>query len=204
MKLMAMMAMAAVMGAATGTTAWSDEIGGANEGNDRKVMVCMEHGTDAITVSRAQAIASRMFGEIGVKIEWYGHSPCPAEALRISLSIGTPASLLPGALAYALPYEGTHIVVFYDRVQRGVARQDVQVLLAHVLVHEITHIVEGVSRHSASGVMKARWSRADVTEMLCKPLGFAEEDVTLIHDGLDAQASRRAGSALIAINVLPR
>jgi hypothetical protein len=54
---------------------------------------------------------------IGVKIQWHGPSNCPAEAIFITFSSDEPSSLLPGALAYAMNYEGTHIVVFYDRVK---------------------------------------------------------------------------------------
>ena len=204
MKLTAMMAMAAVMGAALETVAWAGEIGGTNEGNERTVKVCMEPGTDIFTALRAQTVASKIFAEIGVKIEWHRQNSCPAEALLISISNSTPADLLPGALAYALPYEGTHIVVFYDRVQKMVEPGTAPYLLGHVLAHEITHILQGVNRNSPSGVMKAHWESDDFLKMKWRPLSFTEEDVTLIHLSLDARASRRAGSALVAVNILPR
>jgi len=54
-------------------------------------------------------------------------------------------------------------------------------VLAHVLVHEITHVLEGVARHSASGIMKARWEGADYERMHFAPLPFAGEDLRLIH-----------------------
>jgi hypothetical protein len=197
MKLAAMMAMAAAMGA----TGWAGEIGGTGE---RTVKVCMEPGTDIFATLRAQMVASKIFAEIGVKIEWHRQDSCPAEALRISLSNSTPADLLPGALAYALPYEGTHIVVFYDRVQKTVEPGAAPYLLGHVLAHEITHILQGVNRHSASGVMKAHWESDDFLKMKWRPLSFTEEDVTLIHLSLDARSSRRAGSMSIAANVVPK
>lgn len=189
-----MMAMGAVMGA----TGWAGEIG------ERKVMVCMEPGTDIFTALRAQTVASKIFAGIGVKIEWHRQNACPADALPVSISNSTPAGLLPGALAYALPYEGTHIVVFYDRVQKTVEPGTAPYLLGHVLAHEITHILQGVNRHSASGVMKAHWEGDDFLKMKWRPLSFTEEDVTLIHLSLDARASRRAGSALVAVNNLPQ
>jgi hypothetical protein len=201
MKLTATMAMAAVMGAAAGTTAWAGE---RDLPNEQKAIVCMEPGTDIFTALRAQTVASKIFAEISVKIEWRRQNSCPAEALLISISNSTPADLLPGALAYALPYEGTHIVVFYDRVQKTVEPGAAPYLLGHVLAHEITHILQGVNRHSVSGVMKAHWESDDFLQMKWRPLGFTEEDVTLIHLSLDTRASRRAGSALIAANIPPR
>ena len=204
MKLTAVMAMAAVMGTTMGTTAWAGESGVANEGNERKVTVCMERGADTFTAFRAREMVSKMFAKIGVEIEWSHLNSCPADGLRISLSTITPVALLPGALAYALPYEGTHIVVFYDRIQSAVEPETVPYLLAHVLAHEITHILQGVNRHSASGVMKAHWESGDFLKMRQQPLGFTEEDAMLIHQGLGAQASHRASFALIAVNSLQR
>jgi hypothetical protein len=194
MKLTAMLAMAAVMG----TTGWAGEIG------ERKVVVCMERGTDIFTALRAQTLASKMFAEIDVKVAWQQGSACVADAVRIRLSTNTPVDLKPGVLAYALPYEGTHIVVFYDRIQKAVEPGAVPYLLAHVLAHEITHILQGVNRHSASGVMKAHWEPDDFLKMKRRPLSFTEEDVTLIHQGLYLRASRRAGSEPIAANIPPR
>ena len=187
MKLTAMMAMAAVMG----TSAWARETILAN---DRPVTVCMNGGTHGVTALQAKTAASKMFAEIGVKIDWRNPSACPADALRISLSMSTPATLLPGALAYALPYEGTHIVVFYDRLQLAVHPGRLPRLLAHVLVHEITHILQGVNRHSDNGVMKARWESSDLSAMDSKSLGFAEDDVRLIHLGLAGRATRLIAS----------
>ena len=57
-------------------------------------------------------------------------------------------------------------------------------LLAHVLVHEITDILQGVTRHSSQGVMKAQWSQQDFNLMLGRSLEFASFDVDLIHDGI--------------------
>ena len=99
-----------VMAAMVGTTVWA----GALPAAERQVQVCMgytEEDTPAKTVS------SNIFAGIGVKILWYSPKQCPAEAIFITFSNETPAGLLPGALAYARPYEGTHIVVFYDRVK---------------------------------------------------------------------------------------
>ena len=54
-------------------------------------------------------------------------------------------------------------------------------LLAHVLVHEITHALEGVSRHAETGVMKARWTDKDYSAMAYKPLELTPVDVNMIH-----------------------
>ena len=38
-------------------------------------------------------------------------------------------------------------------------------LLGHVLAHEIGHVLQGVARHSATGVMKGRWSLHETSHM---------------------------------------
>jgi len=45
------------------------------------------------------------------------------------------------------------------------APNQVSSVLAHVLVHEVTHILQGIPRHSESGVMKAQWDSNDFAQM---------------------------------------
>ena len=65
-------------------------------------------------------------------------------------------------------------------------------LLAHVLAHEITHVLEGIDRHSESGVMRAHWSSDEMWDMASKPLAFTEEDKYLIHRGLKVRVAKLA------------
>jgi hypothetical protein len=82
----------------------------------------------------------------------------------VSFVTSTPKTFHPGALAYALPYEGVHIEVFYDRIAQ--ADPDlVPSLMAHVIVHEITHILQGIDRHSTGGIMQAVWGSSDYIQM---------------------------------------
>jgi hypothetical protein len=155
------------------------------------VTVCVERGAALlVTTGRAEMIASKIFAAIGVTIDWRRGLPgCPAQGIQISFSDSTPENLMLGALAYARPYEGTHIRLFYDRI----AQVDAVLLprlLAHVLVHEVTHILQNICRHSNHGVMKARWEQEDYSQMRWKPLAFAAEDIDLIRDGLAARAAR--------------
>jgi hypothetical protein len=94
-------------------------------------------------------------------------------------------------MARAFVYEGVHIEVFKDRVATGKTGID-PVLLAHVMVHEITHILEGVARHSRSGVMKAQWTQEDYVRMHYSPIGFAAEDIELIQLGMLRRQARNA------------
>ena len=58
------------------------------------------------------------------------------------------------------------------------------------MAHEVTDILQGICRHSASGVMKARWDEEDFLQMAWKPLPFTDYDIDLIRRGLDAREAR--------------
>jgi hypothetical protein len=160
------------------------------------VTVCMD--VDQHVLMGVRPLASAMFAGIGIGIDWREPDSCPkgVGAIQVHLSHAPANSNTSSdALAFAQPYQQT-IVVFVDRVEQ-LNRKGVRSAMAHVLVHEITHVLEGVDRHSATGIMKARWSDKDYFEMCRKPLTFADEDVNLIYAGLNA--SRDALSpALVA------
>ena len=195
MKTAVLMAIAAV----TGMTAW------AGNTEPRRVSVCMNSAGQVAVAEQAQMIASKMFARIGVKLDWGNGRFCqtaPDQAIVVILSTQTPRTLLPGALAYALPYEGTHIEVFYDRMSHA-SDALVPHILAHVLAHEITHILQGTNVHADSGIMKARWNHDDLERMEQKPFTFTKEDVILLHNGFAARVSRRAPGTLAAANLVP-
>jgi hypothetical protein len=180
MKILATMVVAAA------AKVWAGETGAERE---RTVTVCVDPSGDGVEIRSAQGLASKLFARIGVRIDWRELRSCTAggSALQVSLSYNTPPNQLPGSLAYALPYEGSHIVVFYDRVRQSDSNLITR-LMAYVMVHEVTHILEGITRHSERGIMKAHWDGDDRFEIGLGHLGFAPEDVDLIYRGLDARA----------------
>ena len=146
-------------------------------------------------LGNAEQMAVEMFATVGVRLQWRHHAPAvgpaPADmAVVVELIEGAPADQKPGVLAYAREYEGIHLTIFYDRVK---ALDPVwpTAVLAHVMVHEITHLLQGVCRHSETGVMKPKFNRADVVAMRRATLGFAEEDRLFIDLGI----ARRTGVA---------
>lgn len=181
--------MALILAAAMGTGAWAK---GVTPGP--AVTVCMD--SEDATTERAEMEAASIFSELGVKISWRSGRACAAgDAIQIHLSTHTAATLKPGALAYARPYQRNYIEVFYDRVTVTVHAEALVHLLAHVLVHEITHILEGIARHSETGIMKAHWNANDYREMCSHHLPFAAEDVELIQLGMQDRAERLAAAA---------
>jgi hypothetical protein len=155
----------------------------------RIVAVCMDTMPTSQVV-RAEAQATAMFAAIGVKLDWRCSKSHPQTTIVVSIEAVAPENRKAGELAYALPYEGTHIVVFYDRVRKQ-SPNHVAAVLAHVLVHEMTHILQGLPHHSERGVMKAQWDAGDYSQMASKPLPFTDDDIDLVQRGLDARAARR-------------
>jgi hypothetical protein len=177
MKIMALMA------AVAGTTVWAA----------RNVTVYMNNDLNTRGVMyQAQGRAAKAFAEVGVRIEWRtgrpsGTQPEREPAIEVRLAEHTPPDYLPGALAFAKVYEGVHITVFWDRIESQFRLAPPVVVLAHVLVHEITHILQGINRHSESGVMKSRWTANDLRAMASKPLPFTALDVELIRHALESR-----------------
>jgi hypothetical protein len=175
--------------------------GGAPPAEARHLTICMETVPGNLSMQNAaKTVASGIFASINVKIEWRSPAKCPAEAIYVSFS-SDPVNQYRGALAYARPYEGTHIVVFLDRVRYIAPPYGFARLLGYVLAHEVTHILEGEVRHSETGIMKAQWGADEHFKMGQGNLGFAAEDVSLIYKGMDWRESRLAtvsGSRTVA------
>ena len=161
----------------------------------QRLTVYVQVGTTdrLILLPLAQELAGKIFSKIGVQVEWKsGKRPGEFQQSAIAIeAVPGTRDFKPEALGYA-QYQDTRITVFLDRVERFECPATV---LAHVLVHEITHIVEDISRHSETGVMKARWTGHDYSEMRHRPLPFAPEDLELIYDGMS-----RRGMAAAALS----
>jgi len=131
----------------------------------------------------------RIFASIGVPVKWHTGMERRARdeasvTIEMQLDSGVLETFHPGVLAYAMPYGtvGTRIHVLCDRVLSVSSRELAGAYLGHVMAHEITHVLEGISRHSSKGVMKAHWDVNDFYQMVFRPLPFATEDVKLIYE----------------------
>jgi hypothetical protein len=141
-------------------------------------------------VAWAEKISSRMFASAGVAVSWHAvrslsRSGMQTPVILMDFQVKTPEGSHPGAMAYALPYEGVHITVLYDRI-RASSRSNlvlIPMILANVMTHEITHILEGIDCHAASGIMKAHWDETDFFVMTRSPLKFTARDIDLIREG---------------------
>jgi hypothetical protein len=152
----------------------------------------------------ARSTVTWMFARVGVRLVWRDGEPRTGAAsgspvtIQVRFSREAPAGVSQDALARALPFgeEGVAIHVMYDRV-RWVARRSSREapILAHVLAHEIGHVLQGTNGHAQTGVMKAHWNGQDYDAMEKKPLEFTSLDVELIKDGLNLRRARNASSS---------
>lgn len=146
-----------------------------------------------VTTYAAKRIASSIFRDAGIIVEWRTPTSDADDGgvpwLHVRLAARTPANRLPGALGVASPGAACRrsITVFYDRIQLWAVQPSREpMILAYVLVHEITHALQGIAHHSEEGVMKAQWDARDRTEIFAKRLTLLAGDVELIRRGMAA------------------
>lgn len=151
---------------------------------DIVVFLQSNHERSAI-IGVAERQATRILASAGISVQWrsgeadyHGHAEVIEAVLTRPDQNYKPAALASAELGVQ---SGTRIEVFYNRIAGYRRREDVAPLLAHVLAHEIVHIVEGQNRHSDTGIMKARWDGMDRELMRANTLPFADEDLRMIH-----------------------
>jgi hypothetical protein len=155
-----------------------------------------------------QESAATTFAGIHVQLTWETElqqasttiSACSGRSTMNDLAIEivphAPPSFSNAALAMAMPYaaSGVRIVIFYDRVEpllRGHNSPQAKIL-GYVLAHEIAHVLQGIARHSDTGIMRARWLENDFKQMGIGALTFTGEDILLIR--------RHLGPAVVSSN----
>ena len=129
--------------------------------------------------------ATRMLAKIGVRLDWETQdSEAPADRAAVHVRF---LSDMPGhaeAMAFSNPISSAPvIIVLYDRILFATDRVPGLrgALLAHVLVHEIGHVLMKSDAHSPVGVMKAQWSRSDYSRIASRlPLPFSPAEAELI------------------------
>jgi len=149
-------------------------------------------------------LASGIFEKIGVHVNWrtgrLGDNATPRRAFGIRTLEHAPESATPVALASAriVDSSGTEIMIYEDRVLSFLSRHNdlAGAGAGYVLAHELAHVMQGVGRHSESGILKAQWSNRDFKEMMFHKLAFTDFDVDLIQRGLTLQLANVAAPAV--------
>jgi hypothetical protein len=172
-------------GLALATGAW---LQGVDARGPSEVVISLERCSADSDISYALMLATRMFADVGIHIVWSSSDKRADAQIHISI-VDWQANVAPDQLANVKPF-ASHpkpVVILWKHVRAaatslpGLAPR----LLAHVMVHEVTHVLQGSNAHSATGIMKARWTPEDCLEMLHGALKFASYDVIALKGGMD-------------------
>jgi hypothetical protein len=182
-------------------------------GQPLRVFVQNFAGVTPQVLERAEVEASRILGTAEIAVIWTncmesGIDPgvCPAVpgSLALVLRILPPeASTLPvapGALGFAVPSE-SYAAVLYGRVASlplPNTRIGRDVLLGHVVAHELGHVLLGTGGHSKSGIMTAAWKSKTLAVAARGQLVFDSKQKRLMQHNVIFRARGNTYSAPIA------
>jgi hypothetical protein len=147
-------------------------------------------------LSQAEAKVNKIYGDIGIRVLWRTSYPTPSGCFKrarysrivVDLRTNTPPDSSPKALAFTTlgSTEGACITLLTDRFVTALQINPFGTtsLISNVLAHEIGHVLQGSSRHSQIGIMKANWSKTEVMNISTRQLQFTRLDIELIREGL--------------------
>ena len=149
---------------------------------------------------------AQIFAEARVHVRWLDKAPRRSSKNDKSCSVGltpplivmnfseSPTTVDPEARAQSRPYaqDGVRITVFHDRLQPVFEAMPSWggSILGNIMAHEITHVLQGIRRHSETGLMRARWSPEDYIQIKKKPLPLTAYDIELIRSGVAGWSAR--------------
>jgi hypothetical protein len=124
-------------------------------------------------LEQSQAEVARIFGDVGLAVRWTDSEP------RFTVTI------VPQVLGYASaqsPVMGvarrttnrSTVQVFFRQVQdfSHAYRVDLGMMLAHVIAHELGHLLLPTAAHSPTGLMRPMWDEALVRDVKRGSLTF--------------------------------
>jgi hypothetical protein len=161
-------------------------------------------GTTYLTYAEKEA--SQILAAAGFQIRWTeampDDSPGCGPPIVVRFTVGEQSPSYPRAIAYSLPYnpQESGITVFWDKLTNVSARTLCPEgdLLAHVLAHETTHILQALERHSETGLMRASWTNEDYYQMLRGWLPLTPVDIQLVQAGIESRAGQTARATIAA------
>ena len=127
----------------------------------------------AETRDAALAVARRSMQAATVDVAWQNcdlpdactRVPSPGELiLRLVRSRDAASYVLGEASIDTSAGSGVLATVYVDRVERmaALSEADATVLLGRAIAHELAHLLLATNAHSASGLMRAKWTTADL------------------------------------------
>ena len=140
---------------------------------------------DVLSAARHELVG--IFARAGIQIVWHDETSAAPPAYRFAVKI-VPHSLnyghaKPHVMGVALrETRGTIVYVFFGRVE-GFARAHRipnGTFLAHVIAHEVGHLLLPRGWHSQRGLMRGTWDRAQVEGAVRGELTFTPDEIRTI------------------------
>ena len=185
---------------------WLD---GADSGLRLTVRVYDYAGISDTALAKAEREASRIYRQAGLEIRWmecaaskeqvtrFQNCEPPTQEPVVSLNILPPSmetrmresaglnsgKTVPGFAVGGLTY------VFLAQVLEicGTGKYPQEVILGHVMAHEVGHVLLGDNSHSPQGLMSARFSPGDLKLALNSLLFFDSKQAARMRDRLGPQ-----------------
>lgn len=164
----------------------------------------------------AAEVSRRIFSDAGLDTVWVicssdperpGHPSClesPGKSvLRVNVlnrEMAAKLGTLPEAFGVAFPDKrdfGLVAAVFHHRIaelQRDWGR-DSDLLMGHILAHEIGHLLLGFSSHTQRGIMSALWEETELIQAEQGSFNFHKSQARKMRKQLQARVEHDRGAA---------
>jgi len=167
-----------------------------------RVSVFNSSPVQSSTLERAEGEAGRVLRGAGVEAIWLN---CPQEmsqeaSLGRCSEVSFPSHLhlqilrashglkvsTVGISFSAENGRGCYADLFYEPIQQLEEETHVSpsIILGHAMAHELGHLLLGTNSHSESGLMRAHWTREDLTNASKGKLRFSKEQCLKIRSRL--------------------
>ena len=190
-------------GLATGLVSVAAMLATSRESPAAERLVVRTYNTFGVTageMTNAHAVAKVILQDAGLQAVWRDCCEGCADALGpaevLVRIVAAPETTVAESLGCAVidleRGAGTLATVYADRINVLAFRTGVNpaTLLGRAIAHEIGHLLLGTVRHSAAGLMRARWSDRELERHVAGDWTFSREDVARMGRGLGARHCR--------------
>jgi hypothetical protein len=157
-------------------------------------------GLAATTLAAARAESARILSRGGIEIAWIeppADQLLPPDAVVVNILPPERSRMWPGeGCGFALRGDGggpgNIAGVFTSCLDRSPSEGTRGRLVGMLIAHEVGHLLIGPGIHTAAGIMKAHWSRADMAAAGYGSLMFHQMDAGRLRAGLEARRKLRS------------
>ena len=174
---------------------------------------------------RAEQESARIFERIGIATIWLDCPLTSQEAVRnracalpdaptrlalrllsnsMADSLGVGGDIFGSALLPAKKGFGVVANIYADRTRELADRREFEMILGHVVAHELGHLLLGKNAHSPAGIMQARWRYQELRFSRQAAMLFLPREAKRIRANVRARAGNKPASepsAAITIRV---